>query len=161
LFLIGKNVQAQIWDTAGQERYRAITNAYYRGALGAVLVYSVTDRSSFNNIPRWFRELREYANADVVLLLLGNKVDLIDQGYDREVTYEEGRQAAEEFGLIFMETSALSGINVDTGFTTLLQFIHKQNTLKANSMAEQKKNQVDLQNTNPNNQQAGKGGCCN
>ncbi len=157
----GKHVQAQIWDTAGQERYRAITNAYYRGALGAVLVYSVTDRASFNNIPRWFRELREYANADVVLLLLGNKVDLIDQGYDREVTYEEGRQAAEEFGLIFMETSALSGINVDTGFTTLLQFIHKQTTLKSNLAIEKEKDRLDLHQNQVAQQNQTKPTCCN
>lgn len=70
----GKKIKAQIWDTAGQERYRAITNAYYRGALGAVLVYDVTKQVTFENIPRWLRELRDYANRDIVLILVGNKV---------------------------------------------------------------------------------------
>ena len=61
----GKRIKAQIWDTAGQERYRAITTAYYRGALGAFLVYDVTKASSFDNIPRWLRELKDHANRDV------------------------------------------------------------------------------------------------
>jgi len=72
-----KKIKAQIWDTAGQERYRAITNAYYRGALGAILVFDVTRKTSFDNIPRWLRELRDHANKDIVLILVGNKSDLV------------------------------------------------------------------------------------
>jgi len=70
----GKRIKAQIWDTAGQERYRAITTAYYRGALGAMLVYDVTKAASFENVPRWLRELKDHANRDIVLMMVGNKV---------------------------------------------------------------------------------------
>eukprot|EP00823_Brevimastigomonas_motovehiculus_P004513 TRINITY_DN298_c0_g2_i1.p1 TRINITY_DN298_c0_g2~~TRINITY_DN298_c0_g2_i1.p1 ORF type:complete len:343 (-),score=100.90 TRINITY_DN298_c0_g2_i1:201-1229(-) len=73
-----KKVKCQIWDTAGQERYRSITNAYYRGALGAVLVFDCTKRSSFENIPRWIRELKDHADRDIVLFLVGNKCDLCE-----------------------------------------------------------------------------------
>jgi len=72
-----KRIKAQIWDTAGQERYRAITHAYYRGALGAILVFDVTRKSTFDNIARWVRELRDHANKDIVLILVGNKADLV------------------------------------------------------------------------------------
>jgi small GTP-binding protein len=71
-----QQVRAQIWDTAGQERYRAITNAYYRNAVGALLVYDVTKPQSFLNIEKWFSELREHAEYNIVVLLVGNKTDL-------------------------------------------------------------------------------------
>ena len=72
----GKNVKLQIWDTAGQERYRAITAAYYRGAIGALLVYDITKRESFENCERWLRELRAHADPSIVAMLVGNKCDL-------------------------------------------------------------------------------------
>ncbi|CAA6664382.1 unnamed protein product [Spirodela intermedia] len=74
-----KSVKAQIWDTAGQERYRAVTSAYYRGALGAMLVYDITKRQSFDHIPRWLEELRSHADKNLVIMLIGNKSDLEDQ----------------------------------------------------------------------------------
>ncbi len=69
----GKRIKAQIWDTAGQERYRAITNAYYRGAMGALLVYDCTKLTSFESLPRWLRELREHEDRPMVLMMVGNK----------------------------------------------------------------------------------------
>ena len=69
-------MKAQIWDTAGQERYRAITSAYYRGALGALLVYDVTKPTTFENVGRWLKELRDHADANIVIMLIGNKTDL-------------------------------------------------------------------------------------
>ncbi|CAL5377388.1 unnamed protein product [Camellia sinensis] len=72
----GRTVKAQIWDTAGQERYRAITSAYYRGALGALLVYDVTKPTTFENVSRWLKELRDHADANIVIMLIGNKTDL-------------------------------------------------------------------------------------
>lgn len=69
-------MRAQIWDTAGQERYRAITNAYYRNAVGALLVYDITKPQTFHNIEKWFAELREHAEHNIVVLLVGNKSDL-------------------------------------------------------------------------------------
>ncbi|KAK9162036.1 hypothetical protein Syun_002938 [Stephania yunnanensis] len=72
----GKTIKAQIWDTAGQERYRAITSAYYRGALGALLVYDVTKPTTFENVSRWLKELRDHADSNIVIMLIGNKTDL-------------------------------------------------------------------------------------
>ena len=72
----GKTVKAQIWDTAGQERYRAITSAYYRGAVGALLVYDITKKQTFDNVQRWLRELRDHADANIVVMMVGNKSDL-------------------------------------------------------------------------------------
>lgn len=68
-------MKAQIWDTAGQERYRAITSAYYRGAVGALLVYDITKRQTFDNVTRWLRELRDHADSNIVIMMAGNKSD--------------------------------------------------------------------------------------
>uniref|UniRef100_A0A6N2K6R4 Uncharacterized protein n=1 Tax=Salix viminalis TaxID=40686 RepID=A0A6N2K6R4_SALVM len=92
-----RTVKAQIWDTAGQERYRAITSAYYRGALGALLVYDVTKPTTFENVSRWLKELRDHADSNIVIMLIGNKTDL---KHLRAVA----TQYAEE-GLAFIETS--------------------------------------------------------
>merc|ERR1712194_798946 len=89
----GKSAKAQIWDTAGQERYRAITSAYYRGALGALIVYDITKRSSFESVERWLYELREHADSTIQALLVGNKSDLEHQ---RVVSNEEAAAFAEQ-----------------------------------------------------------------
>ncbi len=112
-----KTIKAQIWDTAGQERYRAITSAYYRGAVGALLVYDITKKASFENAETWLSELREYADEDIVIVLAGNKCDL---RHIRAVSTEEGAIFAENNGLFFIETSALDATNVDKAFETIL-----------------------------------------
>uniref|UniRef100_A0A2P2IP01 Ras-related protein RABA3 n=1 Tax=Rhizophora mucronata TaxID=61149 RepID=A0A2P2IP01_RHIMU len=117
----GKVVKAQIWDTAGQERYRAVTSAYYRGALGAVLVYDITKRPTFDHVARWVEELRAHADNSIVITLIGNKADLVDQ---RAVPTEDAVEFAEDQGLFFSETSALSGDNVDRAFLRLLEEIN-------------------------------------
>lgn len=71
-----KTIKAQIWDTAGQERYRAITSAYYRGAVGALLVYDISKHQTYENVTRWLKELRDHADANIVIMLVGNKSDL-------------------------------------------------------------------------------------
>lgn len=90
-------VRAQIWDTAGQERYRAITNAYYRNAVGALLVYDISKKSTFHNIEKWFSELREHADNRIVVLLVGNKSDLRSQW---EVETKDALKYAEKHGKI-------------------------------------------------------------
>ncbi|TYH45162.1 hypothetical protein ES332_D11G245600v1 [Gossypium tomentosum] len=112
-----KSVKAQIWDTAGQERYRAVTSAYYRGAVGAMLVYDITKRQTFDHIPRWLEELRGHADKNIVIILLGNKSDLENQ---REVPTEDSKEFAQKEGLFFLETSALEATNVETAFMTVL-----------------------------------------
>ncbi|TYH80728.1 hypothetical protein ES332_D03G151600v1 [Gossypium tomentosum] len=98
----GKTVKAQIWDTAGQERYRAITSAYYRGAVGALLVYDITKRQTFDNVQRWLRELRDHADSNI----------------------EDGQALAEREGLSFLETSALEATNIEKAFQTVLNEIY-------------------------------------
>ncbi|BFG35514.1 ras-related protein Rab11A [Prunus yedoensis var. nudiflora] len=112
-----KSVKAQIWDTAGQERYRAVTSAYYRGAVGAMLVYDITKRQSFDHIPRWLEELRSHADKNIVIILIGNKSDLENQ---RAVPTEDAKEFAQKEGLFFLETSALESTNVESAFLTVL-----------------------------------------
>ncbi|CAL9229826.1 unnamed protein product [Arabidopsis halleri] len=122
-----KSVKAQIWDTAGQERYRAVTSAYYRGAVGAMLVYDVTRRQTFDHIPRWLEELRNNADKNIVIILVGNKSDLEDQ---RAISMEDAKEFAEKEGLFFLETSALNAVNVESAFSTVLteifNFVNKK-----------------------------------
>lgn len=87
----GKTIKAQIWDTAGQERYRAITSAYYRGAVGALLVYDTTKEQTFANCERWLKELREHADKNIVIMLVGNK---IDQKHVRAIKTDQGAEFA-------------------------------------------------------------------
>ena len=77
--LDGKKIKLQIWDTAGQERFRTITTAYYRGAMGIMLVYDITNEKSFDNIKNWIRNIEEHASADVEKMILGNKCDMNDR----------------------------------------------------------------------------------
>jgi len=99
-----KNIKAQIWDTAGQERYRAITSAYYRGAVGALLVYDITSEKTFESVKTmWLEELRSNADDNIIIMLVGNKKDL---HHLRAVSTEAGRAFAEANNLSFIETSA-------------------------------------------------------
>jgi Ras-related protein Rab-11A len=130
-----KTIKAQIWDTAGQERYRAITSAYYRGAVGALLVYDISKHQTYDNVTRWLKELRDHADANIVIMLVGNKSDL---RHLRAVPTEEakqfaskslqsevrqGREADSRTGdnnLSFIETSALDASNVELAFQNIL-----------------------------------------
>jgi small GTP-binding protein len=115
----GKKVHAQIWDTAGQERFRAITSAYYRGAVGAMLVYDLTSALTFQAVARWLAELRG-ADPKIVVMLVGNKCDLSEM---RVVSMEEGMGFARTQNLLFIETSAKEATNVGESFTRLLSEI--------------------------------------
>lgn len=131
-----KTIKAQIWDTAGQERYRAITSAYYRGAVGALLVYDISKHQTYDNVTRWLKELRDHADANIVIMLVGNKSDL---RHLRAVPTEEAKQFAStsspqsvlssrhetdywtgENNLSFIETSALDASNVELAFQNIL-----------------------------------------
>lgn len=102
---------------AGQERYRAITSAYYRGAVGALLVYDIAKHSTYENVTRWLKELRDHADANIVIMLVGNKSDL---KHLRAVSTEEAKAFATEQGLSFIETSALDASNVESAFQNIL-----------------------------------------
>uniref|UniRef100_A0A8C5DF75 small monomeric GTPase n=1 Tax=Gouania willdenowi TaxID=441366 RepID=A0A8C5DF75_GOUWI len=109
-------VRLQIWDTAGQERFRSVTHAYYRDAHALLLLYDITNKSSFDNIRAWLTEIHEYAQSDVVIMLLGNKADMSSV---RAIRREEGERLAREHSVPFMETSAKTGVNVELAFTAV------------------------------------------
>lgn len=164
----GRTVKAQIWDTAGQERYRAITKAYYRGAVGALLVYDITDRETFNNLKRWLSEVQGHADRDIQLMLVGNKSDMESA---RAVSIDEGKAFAEQHGLYFVESSALKGEAVNHAFEYVIEKIFDHHvtrvkTLEAESKVMEENGDFKLQGetvdiTQQNDQAPAKaGGCC-
>lgn len=114
-----KRVKLQIWDTNGQEAFRSITRAYYRGATGALLVYDISRRGSFDRLAQWLSDARQHSQPHMVVGLIGNKSDLPH----REVSQEEGAWFAKQNGLIFLEASAKTGHNVEAAFLDVAQGI--------------------------------------
>ncbi|XP_076006496.1 ras-related protein Rab-25b [Genypterus blacodes] len=121
--LQGFTIKAQIWDTAGLERYRAITSAYYRGAVGALLVYDITKHLTYESVERWLKELYDHADPHIVVMLVGNKTDLASE---RSVPTDEAKAFAEKKGILFLETSALESTNVEVAFNSVLAEIHRK-----------------------------------
>jgi len=118
-----KTVKAQIWDTAGAERYRAITNAYYRGAVGVMIVYDITRQGTFQSVmDRWLRDVREYAEPNAHIMLIGNKTDLAER---RSVPPEHALNFAKLHNLKYCETSALDSSNVEEAHKQLIEHIAK------------------------------------
>ncbi|KAM6112408.1 ras-related protein Rab-13 [Phoenicopterus ruber ruber] len=124
----GKKIKLQVWDTAGQERFKTITTAYYRGAVGIILVYDITDEKSFENIQNWMKSIKENASAGVERLLIGNKCDMEGK---RKVQRDEAEKLAKEHGIRFFETSAKSSVNVEEAFSTLARDILQKSSRKA------------------------------
>ncbi len=118
-----KNVKIQIWDTAGQEAFQAITRTYYKGAIGAFLVYDITRKDTFEHITKWLNEVKANGSKDIFCILIGNKKDLEEQ---RQVKYEEGKKLAEENNLLFLETSAKTAENVQEAFAISAEKILEQ-----------------------------------
>lgn len=146
-------------------RYRAVTSAYYRGAVGAMLVYDMTKRQSFDHMARWLDELRGHADKNIVIMLIGNKCDL---GSLRAVPTEDAQEFAQRENLFFMETSALEATNVETAFLTVLTEIYRiisKKSLTANDEHDVAGNSNLLKGTRiivPGQDQnsASKRGCC-
>lgn len=118
-----KQIKLQIWDTAGQESFRSITRSYYRGAAGALLVYDITRRETFNHLSAWLEDAKQHSNANMTIMLIGNKQDL---EHRRQVSYEEGEKFAKENGLIFLETSAKTAANVEQAFINTAKEIYRK-----------------------------------
>ena len=119
----GHVIKAQIWDTAGQERYKSITSAYYKGAKGALIVYDITNKFTFDSVDKWVQDLNSYGDKNLTLLLVGNKSDLEEK---RQIIKEDGEEKAKSFGLGFIETSACSGDNIDQAFDIMLKEVLKK-----------------------------------
>ena len=111
-----KKIKMQIWDTAGQERFKNIIASYYRGAHGILLLYDVTDKDSFKNLSNWLIEIEKNASKNVLKVVIGNKTDLENR---RVITYNQGKEFADTYGLKFIETSAKKNLNVNEAFETL------------------------------------------
>ncbi|XP_026173528.1 RAB11a, member RAS oncogene family, like [Mastacembelus armatus] len=157
----GKTIKAQIWDTAGQERYRAITSAYYRGAVGALLVYDIAKHLTYENAERWLKELQDHADSNIVIMLVGNKSDL---RHLRAVPTDEAKAFAEKHGLSFLETSALDSSNVELAFQTILTAIYnivsqRQMSGRSDSDFSPASNVVPI-TVEPTQNSASKGVCC-
>uniref|UniRef100_A0A6B2LLT1 Uncharacterized protein n=1 Tax=Arcella intermedia TaxID=1963864 RepID=A0A6B2LLT1_9EUKA len=125
LSIENKRVRLQVWDTAGQERFRTITQAFYRGAHGVVLVYDITDRETFANIDRWLEDTNNYAPDDALKMIVGNKCDLFEE---RAVTTKEGQDFAKLRKVLFLETSAKTCENVDSIFEELGKIFVSKNS---------------------------------
>ncbi|WZZ82909.1 hypothetical protein YC2023_103481 [Brassica napus] len=109
MYLEDRTVRLQLWDTAGQERFRSLIPSYIRDSSVAVVVYDVSNRLSFLNTSKWIEEVRTERAGDVIIVLVGNKTDLVDK---RQVSIEEGDSKGREYGVIFIETSAKAGFNI-------------------------------------------------
>ncbi|XP_050885355.1 ras-related protein RABE1c [Lathyrus oleraceus] len=120
----GKRIKLQTWDTAGQERFRTITTAYYRGAMGILLVYDVTDKASFNNIRNWVRNIEQHASDNVNKILVGNKANMDES--KRAVPTSKGQVLADEYGIKFFETSAKTNMNVAEVFFSIARDIKQR-----------------------------------
>ncbi|XP_051243499.1 ras-related protein Rab-37 isoform X2 [Dicentrarchus labrax] len=142
-------VKLQIWDTAGQERFRSVTHAYYRDAQALLLLYDITSKPSFDNIRAWLTEIHEYAQKDVVIMLLGNKSDV---AAERVVKKEDGEKLAKEYGVPFMETSAKTGLNVELAFLAIAKELKHRATQQPNDPKFQIHDYIESQKQ--------KSGCC-
>ena len=120
VFRHDKRVKLQIWDTAGQERYRTITRAYYRGAMGFILVYDITNEESFNAVQDWITQIKNYSIENAQVILVGNKCDMEEE---RVISTERGKQLADQLGVQFFETSAKENVNIKVVFEQLVDII--------------------------------------
>ena len=130
-----KKIKMQIWDTAGQERFKNIIASYYRGAHGILLIYDVTEKDSFKNLSNWLIEIEKNANKNVLKVLIGNKTDLEEK---RVISYNQGKEFADMYGIKYIETSAKKNMNVREAFETLGREIMAANIDK--TMFKQKQN---------------------
>ena len=170
-----KTIKAQIWDTAGQERFRAITSSFYKGAVGALLVYDITKEGTFEHVEKWLQELLDYAEPNIVVMLVGNKCDMKNL---RQIKVEDATAFAEKNKLAFLETSALDATNVEVAFQRVITgnikipIIYKKFGLEIHNLLGKNQsgnddtpgkdlkggNTIQLGQTGSN--QPKKGGCC-
>mgnify|MGYP002626623546 CR=1 FL=1 len=153
----GHKIKAQIWDTAGQEKYKAITGAYYKGSKGAFVVYDITRKETFASVERWVNDLKSTSDPKLTIILIGNKNDMEDQ---RQVTKEQGEEKAKSFGCAFLETSALSGDNLDKAFTLMVKEIfekfNSESTGEEEDDSVKKGEDIKLEKTTENKKKS----CC-
>ncbi|XP_045805886.1 ras-related protein RABE1c-like [Trifolium pratense] len=156
--LDGKKIMLQIWDTAGQERFRTITTAYYRGAMGILLVYDVTNESSFNNIRSWISSIEQHSKDNIInKILVGNKADMDER--KRVVPFSKGKALANEYGIKFFETSAKTSQNVNEAFFSIARDI-KQRLPDIDSTKTPTRFRINKQDKATSKHGAQKSACC-
>ena len=157
----GKLIKLQIWDTAGQERYKSITSAYYKGAKGAFVVYDITREKTFKNIDKWILELKANGNSDILIILIGNKLDLEK---NREVNIDDVKRKAEELKVAYFETSALDGSNIEHAFDVIVtEMVKKLGDEAFNNNIKKDKNNnkvINIDVGNKNEKSKKRFGCC-
>ena len=155
IIINNKKIKIQIWDTAGQERYRSITSAYYKGAKGALIVYDITRKCTFDNIDKWISDLKLNGDKNICIVILGNKSDLDDK---REVSKGDGIKKSEMYKTAFLETSALNGDNIGKAFDEIIeQIIQNNKSFFEDSNKKEMDKGVNLNETNKDND---KKKCC-
>ncbi|GJN74122.1 GTP-binding protein rab2 [Purpureocillium lilacinum] len=162
-----KHMKLSLWDTAGQETYKSVTRSYFRGASGALLVFDLSRKQTFQHVTDWLNDLRQIAEPDIVVILVGNKADLTQQERnEREVTREEAEEWARRNGVMeYVETSAKSGENVEKAFTRVAERIY-QNIQAGKYDLNDRRSGVKGPGAGGNRQvrladaKSGGGGCC-
>ncbi|KAE8720880.1 Ras-related protein RABH1b [Hibiscus syriacus] len=154
MYLEDRTVRLQLWDTAGQERFRSLIPSYIRDSSVAVIVYDVASRQSFQNTSKWIEEVRTERVSDVIIVLVGNKTDLVDK-----VSVEEAEAKALEFNVMFIETSAKAGFNIKALFRKIAAALPGMETLSSTKQEDMV--DVNLKSSNPNSSQSQQpaGGC--
>ena len=151
-----RKCKLQIWDTAGQERFKNIISSYYRGANGILLIYDITDKESFKSLSNWLIEIEKNGNKNVLKVLIGNKSDLEDK---RVISFNQGKEFADMYGLKFIETSAKKNLNVNEAFESLGREIMESNVdYKVSKQMKNKK--ITVSNARDLDVEKKEGGCC-
>ncbi|KAF2580703.1 hypothetical protein F2Q68_00000328 [Brassica cretica] len=155
MYLEDRTLRLQLWDTAGQERFRSLIPSYIRDSSVAVIVYDVANRQSFLNTSKWVEDVRTERGNDVIIVLVGNKTDLVDK---RQVSIEEGDNKARDFGVIFIETSAKAGFNIKPLFRKISAALPGMDTLSSAKQGDMV--DVNLKSSNHSSQAEQQSGGC-
>jgi len=156
MYLEDRTVRLQLWDTAGQERFRSLIPSYIRDSSVAVIVFDVASRQSFLNTSKWIEEVRTERGSDVIIVLVGNKTDLVDK---RQVSIEEGEGKAKDLGVMFIETSAKAGFNIKALFRKIAAALPGMETLSSAKQEDMVDVNLRSGNANSSQSQAQAGGC--
>ncbi|VAH45943.1 unnamed protein product [Triticum turgidum subsp. durum] len=156
MYLEDRTVRLQLWDTAGQERFRSLIPSYIRDSSVAVIVFDVASRQSFLNTSKWIEEVRTERGSDVIIVLVGNKTDLVDK---RQVSIEEGEGKAKDLGVMFIETSAKAGFNIKALFRKIAAALPGMETLSSAKQEDMVDVNLKSSNANSSQSQAQAGGC--
>ena len=135
----GKNIKLQIWDTSGQERFRAITKNYYKQAHGILLMYDITNDKTYSNIQKWITQIKEETSSNIVVFIIGNKIDLEKE---RVISYDDGKNLAEQYQYPFFEASSKTAVNINEIFENIAEKVDEQFSKVVRKSSTIKKNKV-------------------